>query len=124
MKSLLIILATFIITSCGNIKTPQEIIDDIRYFGRDETIIINNTEITGAKGKNELGIVEVIDPCGAETNYDEVIVRLSDTALMVFFAQDGGRLSLIGVGKYKTTDGTNCKFEVINNAGKLEVISL
>lgn len=118
------ILLTSMLQSCGNIKTPQEIIDDIRYFGHDESYIVYKTEITEVKEPNELNIVEIIDPCGAESPYDEIIVRLADDALMVFFASDGGRLSLIGVGSYRTTDGTNCRFDIVDNNGKLEVISL
>lgn len=124
MRSLISVLfISMVFVSCGNVKTPQEIIDDIRYFGHDETIIINNTEVTEAQKENELGIVEVIDPCGNETAYDEVLVRMSDDVLMAFFAQHGGRLSLLGEGSYKTTDGTNCKFDVIEVDGRLEVVS-
>jgi hypothetical protein len=129
MKNFLnLIIFTFLtltlFSSCGNIKTPQEIIDDIRYFGHDEVTVINNTEITEVQEPNELNIVELIDPCGNETAYDEIIVRLSDNALMVFFSQNGGRLSLIDVGTYVTTDGTNCTFKVVDNNGILEVVSL
>jgi hypothetical protein len=124
MKNLLLVFTLTLFASCGNIKTPQEIIDDIRYFGHDDVTVVNNTTIYEEKDANELGIVELIDPCGSKTAYDEIIVRLADDALMVFFSSNGGRLSLIGVGTYKTTDGTNCKFKVEEIDGRLEVISL
>lgn len=57
-------------------------------------------------------IVEVIDPCGKQTAFDEVILRMANGQLVAFFASHGGFLAILGPGTYMTTDGTSCIFKV------------
>ena len=70
----------------------------------------------GADGKDadasEFDIVEVIDPCGDEAAFDEVILRLANGELLAYFAGSDGFLTLIDPGNYVTTDGTGCQFTV------------
>lgn len=58
-------------------------------------------------------VVQVIDPCGQETEFDEVILRLADGRLYAFFVENRqGRMVLLDKGDFVTTDGTNCHFTV------------
>lgn len=65
----------------------------------------------GAPGLNAL--VEVIDPCGQESSYDEVLFRFSDGNLYAVYAS-GNKIHLTELvpGTYITTDGTDCTFTV------------
>lgn len=72
----------------------------------------------GVNGTNGL-FVDIIDPCGQEGNYDEVILVTNAGQFVAYFAQNGAanqsRLTILEEGPtYKTTDGTNCKFKVEN----------
>lgn len=60
-------------------------------------------------------IQEVIDPCGEETEFDEVILKLASGEFLAYFALNGdakkARLVLLDEGvNYQTTDGTSCAF--------------
>lgn len=58
-------------------------------------------------------IVEIIDPCGQQATYDEVLLRLKDGSLMAHYSDDNKQfLTRLGPGSYVTTDGTSCKFTV------------
>lgn len=60
-----------------------------------------------------LSVSEIIDPCGKQASFDEVLLRLSDGSLLVHFSNGSNQfLSLIGPGSYVTTDGTSCHFTV------------
>lgn len=108
------------LAACGNLKSPQDVIDDIRYFGHKE---VNNYETVEQYFTVE-NVVEVIDPCGQETDFDEVILRLDDYVLLVYFQQGRNRrLSILISGRqYVTTDGTNCRFEVQDDGTKFVVV--
>lgn len=62
---------------------------------------------------NPLDIVEVIDPCGEESDRDEILLRLRDGSLLAHYS-DGQKqfFALIGPGSYRTTDGTACVFNI------------
>lgn len=102
------------LTSCGNVKTPQELWDDIRYFGHDK---INNVEIINNTYNQT--IIETIDPCGQEATYDEVILRLSDYSLVSYFRSGSNEFltNLVPNVNYITTDGTGCMFKVVEQGG-------
>ena len=78
-----------------------------------DTQVSNLSQVVDQLG---LGVAEVVDPCGAETAYDEILVKLSNGTFIAFFESDNKRrLSvLIENATYETTDGTNCKFKVVN----------
>lgn len=61
---------------------------------------------------NPFQITEVIDPCGKQSSFDEVILRMANGQLVAYFASHGGFLAILGPGNYVTTDGTNCKFKI------------
>lgn len=60
--------------------------------------------------------VAIIDPCGKQSNYDEVLVRLANGQILASFSENSNgkntRFVLLGAGNYATTDGTNCTFSV------------
>ncbi len=67
--------------------------------------------VAGRDGVN--AILEVVDPCGKQASFDEVLFRMSDGQLFAYFENGGSRyLTLIGAGSYVTTDGTACYFSV------------
>lgn len=59
-------------------------------------------------------VIEIIDPCGPQGEFDEILLRLSNGHLVAFF-RDGRDEFLIDLppGEYRTTDDTNCFF-IIN----------
>lgn len=75
----------------------------------------------GVNGSNGLdgqdAIVSVIDPCGDAPNIlDEVIFRLNNNSLMVYFESGSKRyLTLLEPGTYITTDNQKCVFTVDDN---------
>jgi hypothetical protein len=81
-------------------------------------VVMQQTEI--AELQTHLYVEEVIDPCGdIPGRVDEVLLRMSNGQLVVFFTDNGGdRLSVLGPGSYQVTDGTFCRFNV-NSAGEI-----
>lgn len=67
--------------------------------------------------------IEIIDPCGkSEFGHDEVILRFSDTQLVVYYKEGSKEyLTELHVGSYITTDKQACKFDVVEIDGKLEI---
>ena len=92
--------------------------------------------IDGSNGNNGLdgndglsALVKVIDPCGPQTNWDEVLFQMNGKAcneegvctdIFAVFYQ-GNKIFLTGLypGAYQTTDGTKCNFKVTDD---LEVV--
>lgn len=70
--------------------------------------------INGNDGKDS--VIEIIDPCGKESEFDELLLRFSDNKLYAIYF-DGKKLAFLTEivdGVYDTTDGTNCTFKVID----------
>lgn len=59
-------------------------------------------------------VVEILDPCGKESAFDEVLLRMADDSILAYFAGSGGFLTLLDPGNYVTTDGTSCLFTIDN----------
>lgn len=61
-------------------------------------------------------VTELIDPCGDQSGFDEVLLRLANGALIAHYSS-GNRefLTVVGPGTYSTTDGHSCIFTVHNN---------
>jgi hypothetical protein len=58
-------------------------------------------------------VVEVIDPCGRQTMFDEIMLRLANGQLMAVYADPSNQfLTFVPPGTYMTTDGTKCIFTV------------
>jgi len=71
----------------------------------------------GYNGEDGLdAVIEKIDPCGKETDYDEQLWRFSDDSLWGVYSQ-GVKVHLVELipGNYETTDKTKCNFEVTND---------
>lgn len=61
-------------------------------------------------------ITSVVDPCGPQTTYDEVLLKMSNGHLLAHFSSGSNQfLTEIGPGSYVTTDGSHCYFSVDNN---------
>lgn len=58
-------------------------------------------------------ITEIIDPCGDQSGFDEVILRTANEELLAHFASGSLQyLTLLPPGSYVTTDGHSCYFTV------------
>ena len=59
-------------------------------------------------------VIEVIDPCGPETRFDEVLLRFASGDILAHYSNGRKKEHLVRVpaGNYQTTDGTNCRFAV------------
>lgn len=58
-------------------------------------------------------VTEMIDPCGDQTAYDEILLRLANDQLVAHFSSGSLEfLTVLPPGNYVTTDGTHCVFTV------------
>lgn len=98
--------------------------------GPDVVLVTNGTNgvqgatgPTGAQGQagqdaplQVYSVTEIIDPCGKQGNYDEVLLALGNGSLVALFTNnvngDYPRLSLIPDGNFMTSDTTSCVFSV------------
>lgn len=63
-------------------------------------------------------VIEVLDPCGdMPDEVDEVIIRLPDGRLLATSKKGPAKrfLTILGAGKYRTTDSQMCPFTVWEN---------
>lgn len=62
------------------------------------------------------GTVEIIDPCGNEGYQDEVLLKLNDDEIIAYFQKGNFRrlITLLENVEYETTDGTRCKFKIVD----------
>jgi hypothetical protein len=67
--------------------------------------------VDGADGQDS--IIEVINPCGVEGGFEEVLFRLSNGKVYaVYFSGSLSFLTELTPGNYQTTDGHSCSFTV------------
>lgn len=91
--------------------------------GTTSTVILNGAKGTdGSNGKDApptaYSVVEMIDPCGAQSQFDEVLLRLANNQLIAHFSNGSNQfLTVIGPGSYITTDGTSCHFTIDTELG-------
>lgn len=58
-------------------------------------------------------VTEMIDPCGDQAQFDEILMRLANDQLVAHFSSGSLEfLTVIPPGNYVTTDGTHCYFTV------------
>lgn len=84
--------------------------------GRDGTNGVNGLDgVSPALPNNVTFITDIVDPCGQESQFDEVILVLSDGSLLAHYSH-GNRQFLVRLsdGDYVTTDGTGCHFSIHN----------
>lgn len=74
-------------------------------------------DLTELLSIDRMEIEEVIDLCG---NGKEILIRL-DGMLIAYHNRRGGYLDVLEMGRYITTDGQACKFEVTRD---MEIIYL
>ncbi len=100
-------------SSCEAIPHP----DGALIVCGDSSVVVKN----GEDGVD--AVVDVVDPCGQETDYDEVVLVLQSGDIIAYFENGGKRfLTSLDYNKtYQTTDGTKCKFKVTSEG---EVIDL
>lgn len=61
-------------------------------------------------------VTAVLDPCGRQGSYDEVLLRMSSGQILAHYASGANQfLTLVSPGSYVTTDGTHCYFTVDSN---------
>lgn len=61
-------------------------------------------------------VVGLVDPCGKQSSFDEVLLRLQNGDLLAHYASGNQQfLARISPGSYVTTDGTHCYFTVSND---------
>lgn len=61
-------------------------------------------------------VVGLGDPCGKQSSFDEVLLRLQNGDLLAHYASGNQQfLAKITPGSYVTTDGTHCYFTVSND---------
>lgn len=109
MKSIMLLLLFFVL-ACSPEKGEMGPKGDsiVGPPGRDADPAI---PIVGPPGQDS--IAELIDPCGDEVGYDEVLIRLTDGRLLAYFESGGNRfLSVLPPGSYRTTDSSSCAFTV------------
>lgn len=96
----------------GTIATISNGIDGIN--GSDgESIVGPQGEPGQDAPPTPFTVVELIDPCGQEAVFDEVLLRMADGSLMAHYSAGGNQfLTLVPPGSYATTDGTGCTFIV------------
>lgn len=79
--------------------------NDIIITCADSTVVIYNN--------NSYMITEIIDPCGPEGQFDEVIFKTFNGTLIAHYSQGNKQfLTILSPGDYITTDGTMCHFTV------------
>lgn len=83
--------------------------------GETQAVVLN-----GENGKDAsptmYSIKEIIDPCGKQASFDEVLLRLQDNTLLAHYSAKGNEfLTVVTPGTYQTTDGTKCVFKVDSN---------
>lgn len=61
-------------------------------------------------------VTEMIDPCGDQSAFDEILLRLANDQLVAHFSSGALEfLTTLPPGSYQTTDGTNCHFIIHND---------
>ncbi len=98
-----------------NQLTNEAAINDINLAITDSQNKLNSIQATVAELTLRTTVSKIIDPCGTAPGYNEVLLRMSDGNLVAYFESGSNRfLSLIQPGSYRTTDGTNCNFNINN----------
>lgn len=89
----------------------------------DGTYAFINNGVDGQNGSdgqdaptNPYDIVAIIDPCGDNGAFDEVLLKMNNGMILAHYS-DGTKqfMTLIGPGSYSTTDGHACNFAISNS---------
>jgi hypothetical protein len=86
---------------------------DATNLGFSNNIEVIEGQIAALEALSGHQVVELIDPCGDQSGYDEVLIRLNSGDLIGYFEQGNKRfLTVLEPGRYKTTDNGGCYFTV------------
>ena len=126
MKNLIMLTVLLNLVSCGSESTTL-IIDNDKLDGLEKRIgVLENDYKNIQKSINQIydelneATIEVVKPC---ENSREVFFRVESGEIVAYFEQGKRRyLSYLEVGSYGTTDGTGCKFDIVENDGGLEIV--
>jgi hypothetical protein len=96
------------------------VINTIQLLNLSSSLTVLNGNLSGLQGQitaltSSLNktIVDVKDPCGNGSGFDEVILKTKDGKYIGYFEQGSQRfLSILENGSYRTTDGMGCYFSV------------
>jgi hypothetical protein len=71
----------------------------------------------GPKGEDgQDTVMAVYDPCGDSPGFDEILLKLADGTVLAYFESGSNRfLTVLRPGTYRTTDGSNCTFTLLND---------
>lgn len=103
----------------GSSCSIVQLVNGVRISCTDgtEAVVLNGSDgQDGADAQPTMySVVEVINPCGPQATFDEVILKLANGQIMAHFASGSKQfLALIGPGDYTTTDSTHCHFTITN----------
>lgn len=110
----------------GKSCTVETLDDGSLILCEDGTSSFVSNGVDGDKGDTGASaLVEVIDPCGAETAFDEVILvyEVNGELLYIAYFESGSKryLTQLDTGvNYETTDGTQCRF-TLDESGIVEL---
>lgn len=107
-----------IITINNQLTTlDSNLISGFENIDNNFTDISNNFTDLVESLDNEERIIEVVFPCGYTTGFSEVLFLTSKGTFLAYFEQGGNRyISTLPNGSYRTTDGNNCNFTILNGA--------
>jgi hypothetical protein len=101
-------------TSGGVITYLQNSINAnlIQMLSLNATILNLQGEVADLQANNS-SVSEIIDPCGDESGYDEVILKLNGGQYLAYFQHGNNRfLTLLPAGNYETSDSSSCAFSI------------
>jgi hypothetical protein len=75
-------------------------------------VILNGEDATPSM----YAIDSTVDPCGKQTSFDEILIRLANGSLLAHYASGANQfLTYVVPGTYVTTDGSHCYFTIEND---------
>ncbi|MEQ1724206.1 MAG: hypothetical protein ABL930_13630 [Pseudobdellovibrio sp.] len=97
--------------SCSSVQTSSGA--QIQCTDGTFTVISNGQDGKDSAASTGYNIVKVIDPCGTQTTFDEVLLQFANGDILGHYS-DGAKqhFSLIPPGNYRTTDNTKCYFTI------------
>lgn len=96
----------------GSSCTTTQLSNGLRISCPDgtESVVLNGQD---AAPPSYYGVTSIVDPCGRQGSFDEVLLKLSNGQILAHFASGAQQfLAIIGNGTYSTTDGTSCTFTI------------
>lgn len=104
----------------GGSCTVEQLVNGAIISCQDGTQVVVLDGVDGEDGMDApptpYTVVGLVDPCGPQGTFDEVLLRLANGELLAHYSSGNKEfLTQVGPGNYSTTDGTNCHFTVHND---------